>query len=215
VEWFQTYQWEVFIFLEIASWIFLLLFLLLRYAFDRVKIGQIFLLLFLLFIIFEGILAFINYRQTGEIETFQIVVFIFIIYACTFGISDFKKLDRYIKQTVGKWRKVDLLTEKDRAIMEKQQNPKYIARRYRLWWYGHTTAFIIANIVFWQLYGDKATEFLSYIEDWSWFEEETIHHAPYKHEMVMNIVRLWLVIYVIDTIIAWAYTFVPSKLKEE
>lgn len=215
MEWFQTYQWEVFIFLEIVSWIFLLLFLLLRYAFDRVKIGQIFLLLFLLFIIFEGILAFINYRQTGEIETFQIVVFIFIIYACTFGISDFKKLDRYIKQTVGKWRKVDLLTEKDRAIMEKQQNPKYIARRYRLWWYGHTTAFIIANIVFWQLYGDKATEFLSYIEDWSWFEEETIHHAPYKHEMVMNIVRLWLVIYVIDTIIAWSYTFFPSKMKGE
>ena len=215
MEWFQTYQWEVFIFLEIASWIFLFLFLLLRYAFDRVKIGQIFLLLFLLFIIFEGILAFINYRQTGEIDTFQIVVFIFIIYACTFGISDFKKLDRYIKQTVGKWRKVDLLTEKDRAVMEKQQNPKYIARRYRLWWYGHTIAFIIANIIFWQLYGDKATEFFSYIQDWSWFEEETIHHAPYKHEMVMNIVRLWLVIYVIDTIIAWSYTFFPSKKKGE
>src|SRR5699024_2731859 len=100
------------------------------------------------------------------------------------------------KQTVGKLRKVDLLTEKDRAVMEKQQNPKYIARRYRLWWYGHTIAFIIANIIFWQLYGDKAIEFLSYIQDWSWFEEETIHHAPYKHEMVMNIVRLWLVIYV-------------------
>lgn len=215
MEWFQTYQWEVFIFLEIASWIFLFLFLLLRYAFDRVKIGQIFLVLFLLFIIFEGILAFINYRQTGEIDTFQIVVFIFIIYACTFGISDFKKLDRYIKQTVGKWRKVDLLTEKDRAVMEKQQNPKYIARRYRLWWYGHTIAFIIANIIFWQLYGDKATEFLSYIQDWSWFEEETIHHAPYKHEMVMNIVRLWLVIYVIDTIIAWSYTSFPSKKKGE
>src|SRR5699024_11293026 len=89
-----------------------------------------------------------NYRQTGEIDTFQIVVFIFIIYACTFGISDFKKLDRYIKQTVGKWRKVDLLTEKDRAVMEKQQNPKYIARRYRLWWYGHTIAFIILTLFF-------------------------------------------------------------------
>src|SRR5699024_10995262 len=105
---------------------------LLRYAFDRVKIGQIFLLLFLLFIIFEGILAFINYRQTGEIDTFQIVVFIFIIYACTFGISDFKKLDRYIKQTVGKWRKEELLIDNDRAVMEKQQNHENIACRYRL-----------------------------------------------------------------------------------
>ncbi|MEJ8777749.1 hypothetical protein [Pseudogracilibacillus sp. ICA-222130] len=215
MEWFQMYQWEVFIFLEIASWIFLFLFLLLRYAFDRVKIGQIFLLLFLLFILLEGILAFINYQQTGEIETFQIVVCIFIIYACTFGISDFKKLDRYIKQKVGKWRKVDLLTEKDRAIMEKQQNPTYIARRYRLWWYMHTIVLIIANIIFWQLYGDKATHFLSYIQDWSWFEQETIHHAPYKHEMVMNIVRLWLVIYVVDTIIAWSYTFFPNKEKGE
>src|SRR5699024_1595298 len=79
----------------------------------------LFLGLFLLFILFEGLLAYLIYRQTGEIDTFQVVIIIFIIYACTFGVGDFKKLDRYIKVKVGKWRKVDLLTEKDKAVMAK------------------------------------------------------------------------------------------------
>src|SRR5690625_2402539 len=108
-----TFQWEAFIFLEVLSWIFLLLFLIVRYAFGKESLGRLFLTLFVLFIFLEALLAFIVYQKTGEISTFQVVIFIFVVYACTFGISDFKKLDRYIKMKVGIWRGVELLTEKD------------------------------------------------------------------------------------------------------
>lgn len=211
----QNYQWEIFIFLEVASWLFLVVFLLMRYAFDKISLSRVFLALFLLFILFEGLLAYLIYQRTGEIDSFQVIVLIFIIYACSFGVSDFKKLDRYIKVKVGKWRKVDLLTEKDKRIMAALKDPRVIARKNRLWFYGHTTVFAIANLIFWQLYGNEAQTFLAYMQDWSWFEEAGIASAPYKNEMVMNVVKLWLIIYVVDAIIAWSYTFFPKKDKGE
>jgi|SRR5699024_9270201 len=215
METLQSFQWEIFIFLEVGSWLFLLVFLLLRYAFDKVNLSRLFLGLFLLFILFEGLLAYLIYRQTGEIDTFQVVIIIFIIYACTFGVGDFKKLDRYIKVKVGKWRKVDLLTEKDKAVMAKLKDPRAIARKNRMWSYVHTAIFIMANIIFWQLYGNDAHAFLHYVKDWSWYEDVGIEHAPYTNEMVMNAVKLWIIIYAVDTVVAWSYTLFPAEEKGE
>ena len=50
-------------------------------------------------------------------------------YAATFGISDFKKLDRWMRKHIGKWRGVELLADKDISIMGKQKDPKYIAKK--------------------------------------------------------------------------------------
>src|SRR5699024_7825667 len=136
-------------------------------------------------------------------------------YACTFGVGDFKKLDRYIKVKVGKWRKVDLLTEKDKAVMAKLKDPRAIARKNRMWSYVHTAIFIMANIVFWQLYGNDAHAFLHYVKDWSWYEDVGIEHAPYTNEMVMNAVKLWIIIYAVDTVVAWSYTLFPAEEKGE
>src|SRR5699024_1950306 len=107
------HQWNIFIGLEVASLIFLLIFLVIRYAFTKQRISGIFLGLFILCIVLESVLAWFIYQETGEIDTFQIVIAIFIVYAFTFGIGDFKKLDRFIKKHVGKWRGIDLLTEED------------------------------------------------------------------------------------------------------
>ncbi|BBU39205.1 hypothetical protein APP_14970 [Aeribacillus pallidus] len=49
-------------------------------------------------------------QQTGEISTFLIVITIFVIYACTFGISDFIR-SRSIK--IGQLRGVELLTDEE------------------------------------------------------------------------------------------------------
>lgn len=208
-----TFQWEAFIFLEVLSWIFLLLFLIVRYAFGKESLGRLFLTLFVLFIFLEALLAFIVYQKTGEISTFQVVIFIFVVYACTFGISDFKKLDRYIKMKVGIWRGVELLTEKDKRIIEKLNDPKVIAKKYRLWWYGHTVVFLIAQYLFWIYYGNDAQPFLSYVTDVSWFEDSKIENSPYTNEMILNISRLWVIIYVVDTIYSLYYTFFPSEKK--
>lgn len=213
MDFFLAYQWEIFIFLEVLSFVFLFGFLLIRYAFSREKISSLFLFLFMLFILLEAILAYIVFQQTGEIDTFQIVIFIFVVYACTFGVFDFKKLDRYMKGKVGKWRGIDLLTEEDKRRMEQLKDPKVVARNQRMWWYGHTVVFVIAHWYFWMNYGNTAYPFTHYITDWAWFEGKSNVAAPFTNEMVMQVSMIWIVIYAVDTIYSWSETFFPSKKK--
>lgn len=98
------YQWELFISLEVVSLLFLIVFLVIRYAFTKQRLSVLFLLLFLFCMVLEAVLAGVIYQETGEFSTFQVVIVLFLVYACTFGIGDFKKLDRFIKQKVGYWR---------------------------------------------------------------------------------------------------------------
>src|SRR5699024_2610717 len=107
------YQWELFIVLEVVSVLSLLSFLLMLDALKVQLISLLCLLLFLPVTLLEGVLELIVYKETGVIDTLQIIIMLFLLYACTFGISDFKKLDRWMKQKVGNWQGVDLLTEKD------------------------------------------------------------------------------------------------------
>ena len=208
-----SYQWEIFIFLEVMSVLCLLAFLIIRYAFTKEAIGRILLFLFVLFLVLEAVLALVVYNQTGKIETFQVVIMIFIVYAFTFGITDFKKLDRYIKDKVGKWRGIDLLTEKDKRVMERLKDPKVIARNYRIWWYVHTGIFVSAHWFFWIKYGNDAKPLLHYMTDFSWFDAASLEQSPYTNEMIMQISMIWIIIYILDTIISWSYTFFPSEKK--
>lgn len=206
-----SFQWEIFIGLEILSLIFLLTFFIIRYAFTAQKLSRWFLSLFIFCILLEGILAVIVYQKTGEISTFQIVVLIFIVYACTFGIFDFKKLDLFIKRKVGEWRGIDLLTEADLQRIERNRDPKYQAQQYRRWWYGHTLVFIVAHCVFWLYYGNPEYGLIYYLTDLSWWSDGELGTGPFQHEMVDQVSKLWMLVFAVDSIISWSYTFFPSK----
>lgn len=206
--------WSIFIVLEVSSLLFLLLFALVRYVFTNNRFSLIFLTLFFVAIVLEAILAYIVYKQTGEITTFQIVIAIFIIYSITFGISDFKRLDRYVKQKVGKWKGVDLLTEREKEIIAHLIDPKVIARRARYWFYAHTIVFVIGIMILWINYGNENYSITYFLSNLEWFNEEFSEPQPFTSEMVTNVVRLWMIIYVIDSIINWSYTIFPSEKKE-
>lgn len=206
-------HWAIFITLEVSSLIFLLLFILVRYLFTKIRVSYTFLALFIFAIILEAVLAYIVYQQTGEFTTFQIVIVIFIVYAGTFGINDFKKMDRYVKDKVGKWKGIDLLTEKDRDMMAYLKDPKVIARKARYWFYAHTVIFSIAIFLFWEYYGNKDYSFYYFIEHFEWFEDELIEPQPFTNDLITNIVQIWLLVFVIDSVINWSYTFFPSKKK--
>src|SRR5699024_6253708 len=75
------------------------------------RVSVIFLCLFVFLLIMEGILSLVVYNETGEISQFHIVIIIFLLYACTFGIVDFLKLDRWMRLKIGGWRKIDMLSE--------------------------------------------------------------------------------------------------------
>lgn len=206
-------QVQIFISLEMMSFIFLIIFLLVRYALTKQKISGLFLFLFILCIVLEAVLALFIYQQTGEISKLQIVIAIFVVYAFTFGIADFKKLDRYIKQKVGNWKGVNLLTENDRRKIEHAKDPKVIARKSRVWWYTHAFIFVVAHYIFWKNYGDHTHNLMYYLSDLSWWGEESLSNSPFVNEMILQVSRLWTIIFAVDTIVSWSDTFFPSKKK--
>lgn len=208
------YQWEIFIAIEIISFVSLLLFGIIRYFLGKRKVSLQFLLLFILLLIIEAALAVVIYQETGEISTFQIVVTIFVVYACTFGIADFKKLDRWMRLKISNIRKVDLLTEKDRAIMDRQKDPKYIARKNRRSSMIHLVLFLGVQAVFWW-YGTKDFRMmLDYLFDLSWMGTENVEETPYANETVYQISTVWAVVFAVDFIWSWSYTIFPEKTKD-
>src|SRR5690625_2472128 len=117
-----TYQWHIFITIEISFIVIFLLFGFVRYFLNQRNLSLILFIIFLLLIVSEVLLAFVIYRVTGEFSTFQLIIGIFVIYALTFGIFDFLKLDRWMRQKIGSWRSVELLTEKDYRIIERNKD---------------------------------------------------------------------------------------------
>ena len=201
-----TYHWELFILIEILLLVCLLSFGTLRYFFGRSKQSIVFLALFLFLLFVEGALGLFVYLETKEIDTFQIVVFVFIVYACTFGIVDFIKLDRWMRKTIGSWRGVSLLTEKDRKFYEQQKNQAYVAKKYRLSAMIHLVLFMIGQLLLWKAGTDSFAEMKMYALDWSWIEEGNFEHSPYSNEGTFSLGILWGVVFIIDFIYSWSYT---------
>lgn len=208
------FQWEIFIFIEVASIVSLLLFGIVRYFMNKKKLSLLFIGAFLVLLGLEALLAVVLYRETGEISAFQIVITIFVIYACTFGIADFKKLDRWMRKKIGGWRGEELLTEKDYQIIERNKDPKYLARKYRWTSTAHLVVFVIVQFVFWKLGTANMGELVSYAKDLSWIEAGTYENSPYPNETIYSIGMIWGLIFIIDFIWSWSYTVFPSKPKE-
>ncbi|KPH70231.1 MULTISPECIES: hypothetical protein [Bacillaceae] len=209
------YQWEVFIGIEVLSLVSLLLFGVVRYVFNKQKRSLSFLFLFVLLLFLEAALAVFIYRETGEFSTFQIVITIFVIYACTFGISDFKKLDRWMRLKIGNWRGIELLTEKDKYVMKKQKDPKYIAKKYRYSSMIHFLLFVIAQLIFLSYSLDSMEQAIPYLTDLSWIGTEYVEETPYSNETLYGISMVWGLVFIVDFMYSWSYTIFPAKQKGE
>lgn len=205
------YQWQIFITVEILSWVMLLLFGVWRYAFNKKQISTILLFSFVALILIEAILAIIVYKETGVISDFQIIIIIFVLYACTFGIFDFIKLDRWMRKKIGAWRGVELLTEKDKQQMAQQKNPKYMARKYRITSTIHTIAFLVVQMFFW-IYGTNSiAEMSGFLSDLSWIGTENVMETPYANEPMYFGSLIWGIVFAVDFVWSWSYTFFPAK----
>lgn len=205
-------QLDIFITIEITSIISLLLFGVIRYFFNRKKLSRVFIFLFILLILAEALLAWVIYQHTGEISNVLVIIVIFVLYACTFGISDFKKLDRWMRKHIGKWRGVELLTDKDKQIMSKQKDPKYIAKVNRWSSLIHLLIFVAFQIGFWIYSGNTSQEIIEFLTDFSWIGEDW-KKTPYANEALYGISAVWGIVFIVDFIYSWSYTFFPAKPK--
>src|SRR5699024_6514038 len=185
------YQWETFIGLEVLSLIFLLLFGIFRYFLDQKKFSLLFIFGFISLLVLEVLIGILIYRVTGELTQFHIVLIIFLAYALTFGYFDFKKLDRWMRKNIGKLRKKELLTEKDCLIIKRNQDPKYIAKKYRISAYTHTILFISAQTVLWLMGTENMSEIIGYLRDLSWFDNPTSAGTPYANDIYFSIGIIW------------------------
>lgn len=205
------YQWQLFITIEILFLLALLAFGFVRYFLNKSRLSLIFLCSTFGFVILEALLAFLIYRRTGEIGIFQIVILIFVLYAVTFGIRDFKNLDRWMRQKIGKWRKVELLNEEDYKIIERNNDSKYVAKKYRISATIHLSIFLIGQTILWYLGTGSVSEMLGYLKDLSWFETGDYADSPYANETSYSIGMLWMIVFFIDFIWSLSYTVFPSR----
>lgn len=208
-----TNQVEIFIVVEVLSLISLLLFGVVRYFLGKYRFSVFFILLFILLIACEAMMAWLIYQETGEISNFQIIIMVFVLYACTFGISDFKKLDRLMRKHIGKWRGIELLTEKDITIMNKQKDPKHIARKYRWSSIIHLIIFTAVQAGFWIYSNNSVQEMLDYVKDLSWIGTENSAETPYANDTIYGISMIWGLVFIVDFIWSWSYTIFPAKSK--
>jgi hypothetical protein len=207
-----TNQWEIFIILEILSFVSLLLFGVVRYILNRKITSILFLLLFVFLLILEAILGLLIYRETGEISTFQIVITIFVFYACTFGIFDFMKLDRWMRRKIGDWRGVELLTDNDKTIIAKLKDPKYVARKNRNSAIIHLIVFVLFQVAFWfHGTGGDIALMLNYLSDLSWIGTENYMETPYANETIFGIAMVWGIVFIVDFLYSISYTFFPTS----
>lgn len=205
------YNWELFIAAEVLSVLALLLFGISRYWFIQGRTSYLFIGLFLLLLVLEALLGLYVYQQTGEISTFLIIITLFVLYACTFGIFDFIRLDRWMRSKIGKLRGVELLTDKDYRMIERTKDPKYKAKKYRLSSTIHLIVFFAGQYLLWSWGTSGIDEMISYASDLSWIEDGDFRNSPYQNDAMFAVGTIWGIVFVADFLYSWSYTLFPSS----
>ncbi|HLS67419.1 MAG TPA: hypothetical protein VK029_10565 [Pseudogracilibacillus sp.] len=214
MEFISTYLWELFIAVEVVFWLSIALFIILRYLLGWKKISIWILPLFIASVIADLLLGWVDYKQTGEFSTFQLIVLIFVVYAITSGYTDFRRLDAWIQQKIAKWKG---LPEPDVSAKLPPKYGKEHARYERRGWYLHVLTFVLFLIIFYFLTGTddafKWDDLMNgqFYSDW-WNNKG---YGIYGDPILNQLTKVWFLVIIIDGIISLSYTFSPNKEKEE
>ncbi|RSL34181.1 hypothetical protein D7Z54_06345 [Salibacterium salarium] len=177
--------WALFILSEGLTWVAALMFLVSRYGFQLKRLSQWFLTCIILFTIFQGALAGIDYYITGKVSAFQVFIILFIVYTSTLGSSDFERIDLYIKQKIDKHHRT---YNNDRSPV---QTDSYVKHK-QLLFIVHTISFFGAHL-FWFFIDSNAIVFF-YVNEWLHHPHQGLFHHPF-----INIISYgWSIIYLID-----------------
>lgn len=202
-----TYQWYLFILLEVISTLGALGFIYTRYKIKNRRLSQLLLFVFISPLVLEAVLALVIYQQTKEITSFHIVIILFLLYACTFGVADFKKIDRTVRIWLGKRAGEDLLTAKEHTQLALEKNPSYIRKKSLRNLVIHSVIFIAAVIYMWITLGNP-----DFLLSFGWISKNDLTQ-PFTTQTATNIIRTWLIIYTIDTVLNLSYIFAPHIKK--
>ena len=207
IEYILQYKWLFFVLGEIAFWVSLLGFFIVRYALGLEKLSKYFIFIWLMSDAWLLTIGILDYKSTGVFDTFQVVIIIFLLYALTFGRNDMKKLDRWMKRNIKKW-KGEPLDEEDKQ--EKLYGLKYAAKQGKEFalHIGLYAAVITILSFFNELrsfdikFTSKNTgDMIGHMIENGWFIDPTIG----------KITGIWTLVLIIDAIITISYFIFPKK----
>lgn len=208
MEFILEYKWFFLISAEVVFWICAILFLIFRYWFKLDTLSKLLVVIFIVNDLWIAFLAYIDYQRTGVFSNYQIIILIIIIYALTFGNSDFKKLDVYIKRKVSEM--------KGEPLDQFEVSPKIYGLNYAVsQWKNfllHLILFIILHLVFYLMF-DLSEMFLNI--PWesrfgSWFDKE-LSTTPFNNKNINKVSKVWLLVLIIDFAITCSYSIFPKK----
>ncbi|TSB47434.1 hypothetical protein [Alkalicoccobacillus porphyridii] len=209
-QWIINVQWELFIAIEVLGFISLLLFGYIRYKLKKPNLSKGFIISFIALTVLEMILAWYVYSLTGEISAFQIIISLFVLYAVTFGVRDFKKLDRWMRKKIDE---DNLITDADYREMAKQKDSRYQAKYYAISWVSHLLIFLGTQVLFFGLSGLSFEESMAYLSDLGWMGSESFEETPYANQAFHSTSMIWGIILVVDAIISATYVFQKKDKK--
>lgn len=116
------YEWTIFILIEVASFLTLILFGITIYYLGKRRLSMIFIVLFLILTAIEVCLGVLVYKSTGKFTSYQLILIVFVLYACTFGIYDFIKIDYWLSDKISKWRSIPLVNKDEKRWIKLQDH---------------------------------------------------------------------------------------------
>ncbi|MGP4078761.1 hypothetical protein ACTWQL_02520 [Pseudalkalibacillus sp. R45] len=211
VDFISEYKWLFFIVGEIIFWSSVIGFLLVRYIFNLEKLSKYLIVIWLVSDLWLLTIGIIDYRNTGEFDTFQVVITAFLIYALTFGKSDFKKLDRFIKRTIKKLKGEPLEPE---DFSEKRYGMKHAFHQLK----GIVIHVLLyASVIFilslTMPFRDFSTLFNS--EGTGDIIEELVKNGLFEHPAAAQVTGIWTLVVLIDILITLSYFIFPKTEKKK
>lgn len=189
-------KWVFLVGAEVSFWVLSGAFLLLRYLFDLGRASVVVLALIILDNLFIAGLGVLDYLRTGEFATYQLIALAIIVYGLTFGKQDFKRLDRYMKRKVMRW--------KGEATSPSEPQPRAAPRKKaaneRRRFYGHLVIFVVGQAI------------LIAIGE-SWLAAQLAGGVPEEPSALMGAGRIWAVVLAVDAIWSFSYTLFPKRTE--
>lgn len=213
IEFTQHYLWELLIVTEIIFWLLIGLFLLFRYVLGWKQLTKWMIPIFILTVVMDIYLGWVDYQTTGEFSIFQFIVIIFVVYALTSGLSDFRRLDAYIQRKVAKWKGQP---EPEQPVNTPPKYGREHARHERISWLMHVAMFVLAQVAFVFLFGLRERVELRQFFDPDfyrlWWGDASL--GAYRDITLNQLAQGWFVVLIVDGIISLSYTFSPRKEKK-
>jgi hypothetical protein len=207
VDFILQYKWMFFIIGEIVFWVSIIGFLVLRYVYRLEKISKYLIFVWLLSDLWLLAIGILDYRHTGKINTFQIVIVVALIYALTEGKKDLQKLENYIKLKVANWKGTPLPEDESSPKKEKlygRANTAKEIKKFRL----HLFIYVIVMAVFAVMFDFR--EF-SKQDNFGDFFSDILKNGFFEGPSISKISGIWTLILLADAIFTLSYLVFPKK----